>query len=69
MNNDKGVIQELKGMWPMLAFSTLVVVGIALVGRWQTEGFGAEAGPSINKRKNFLDYNRTQYGYPIVPLV
>lgn len=67
--NDKSMTQELKGLWPMLVLGTIVVAGIALVGRWQTEGFSAEAGPSINKRKNFLDYNRAQYGYPSVPLV
>jgi len=67
--NDKSLAQEFKGLWPMLLIGTVVIGGIALVGRWQTEGFSAEAGPSINKRKNFLDFQRFDYGYPSVPLV
>ena len=54
-----------KQIWPALIVGTLVVAGIALVGRWQTEGIGEEAaGGGINKRKNFLRYNRENYGYP-----
>jgi len=65
--NDKSFVQELKGLWPILTIGTIVVVGIALVGRWQTEGFSGTAGPGINKRKNFL--RREDYGYPDVPMV
>jgi len=65
MNNDKSVI---KGLWPTMLIGTFIIAGIALIGRWQTGGFGDEAGPSINKRKNFLDFQRRDYGYPNVPL-
>lgn len=64
-NNEKSVV---KGIWPIMIVGTFVVAGIALIGRWQTEGFGAEAGPSINKRKNMPQYQREDYGYPTVPM-
>ena len=53
-----------KQLWPPLIVGTLVVVGVALLGSWQTGGMSTEAGSGINKRKNFLWYNRERYGYP-----
>ena len=71
MNNDKSLTHEVKSAWPALLIGTVVVAGIALVGRLKTEGglTAEQAGTGINKRKNFMDFQRADYGYPSVPLI
>lgn len=52
---------SIKSLWPVIVVMTVVVAGIGLIGRWQTEGFGS-AGEGLTKRKNFP--YRDDYGYP-----